>query len=159
MKLKQPDTDHAPVELIEAQLTGRIIQCFFTVYNTLGCGFLESVYRKALAVELARQGLHVRQEMPIEVFYDRIPVGNFRLDLLVNDKVAVELKATELLSPVARRQLINYLRASRLDVGLLLHFGAEAKFHRVVSPRVLTKAREERIRSFPIEPSDPILPL
>jgi GxxExxY protein len=151
MNPKRPDDGLASVALIEAQLTGKIIQCFFIVYNTLGCGFLESVYRKALAVELARQGLHVRQEMPIEVLYEGTPVGNFRLDLLVNDNVAVELKATELLAPVAKRQLINYLRASRLDVGLLLHFGAEAKFHRVVSPRVLTQAREEQIRPLPAD--------
>lgn len=152
MTVKLPDSGPATHGLIERQLTGRIIQCFFTVYNTLGFGMLESVYRRALVVELSQHGLDARQEVPIDVLYRSVEVGYFRLDILVDDRVAVEVKATELLAPTASRQLLNYLRASHLDVGLLLHFGPEAKFHRLVSPRVLSRAREERIRQFPKDP-------
>lgn len=149
MTTKLPDIGRSPRELIESQLTGKIIQCFFTVYNTLGFGMLESVYRKALSVELSRENLRAHHEVPIEVVYQGVQVGFFRLDLLVEEKVAVEIKATELLSPFAKRQLLNYLRASRLDVGLVLHFGPEAKFHRLVSPGILAETRAERIRPFP----------
>jgi len=151
MTRKRPDSGLAHDELIERELTGRIIECFFTVYNTLGFGMLESVYRRALALELAQHGIDARQEVPIDVFYCGVEVGHFRLDVLVDNKVAVEVKATELLSPAASRQLLNYLRASHLDVGLLLHFGPEAKFHRLVSPRVLRRMREERIRPIPAD--------
>lgn len=113
---------------------------------------LESVYRNALVVELAHHGLGARQEVPIDVVYRGVGVGHFRLGVLAEDKVAVEVKATELFAPVARRQLLSYLRATRLDVGLLLHFGPEAKCHRMVSPRILTRTREERIRRFPKDP-------
>jgi len=146
MNRELPDSGRASIELIHAQLTGKIIDCFYTVYNNLDFGMLESVYRNALAVELERQGLGARKEVPIEVVYCGVQVGHFRLDLLVENRVAVEVKATELLSPTAKRQLLNYLRASQLDVGLLLHFGPEPKFHRLISPRALTRAREEQIR-------------
>jgi GxxExxY protein len=149
---KLPDNEQTSLELVERHLTGKVIECFFVVYNTLGFGMLESVYRHALAVELSRQGVHSRQEVPVEVVYQGVAVGFFRLDLLVQGKVAVELKATESLSPFAKRQLLNYLRASHLDVGLLLHFGPEPTFHRLVSPRVLNGMREERIRPFPEHP-------
>lgn|SRR5690242_15192000 len=152
MERKRPDLDHGPERLVESQLTGRIIACFFTVYNDLEFGMFESVYRNALMVELARHGLDARKEVPINVIYRGVEVGHFRLDLVVEDRVAVEVKSTELLSPTASRQLLNYLRASHLDVGLLLHFGPEAKFHRLVSPRVLSRTREERIRQFPKDP-------
>ena len=152
MNPKQPDSGQASRELVEGLVTGRIIQCFFSVYNALGFGMLESVYRNALVVELAHHGLDSRQEVPVDVVYRGVEVGHFRLDLLVDDKVAVEVTATELLSPVANRQLLNYLRASRLEVGLLLHFGPPAEFHRLVSPRVIARTREERIRQFPKDP-------
>jgi GxxExxY protein len=146
MKTKLPDVVRASHDLIERELTSSIIECFFTIYNTLGFGMLESVYRHALVVELSRHGLDARQEVPIDVIYRGVEVGHFRLDVLVEQKIAVEVKATELLPPAANRQLLNYLRASHLDVGLLLHFGPEARFHRLVSPRVLSRTREERIR-------------
>lgn len=108
------------------------------VYNDLDIGMLESVYRNALVVELAHHGLDARKEVPINVLYRGVEVGHFRLDPLVEGSVPVEVKSTELLAPIASRQLLNYLRASHLDVGLLLHFGPEAKFRRLVSPRVLS---------------------
>ena len=148
MDQKRQDLGVACEQLVERQLTGQIIESFFTVYNELDFGMLEGVYRNALAVELSRHDLNARAEVPIEVLYRGVEVGFFRVDLLVEDTVAVEVKATELLAPVAKRQLLNYLRVSRLEVGLLLHFGPAPKFHRLVSPRIV-KLREERILPFP----------
>jgi GxxExxY protein len=136
MDLKGQDPQQSPRQLVEHQLTGRIIDSFFAVYNAFDFGMLEGVYRNALIVELSRHGLNARAEVPIEVLYGGVEVGFFRIDLLVEGKVAVEVKATELLHPIARRQLLNYLRVSHLDVGLLLHFGPEPRFHRLVSPRI-----------------------
>ena len=138
MALKRHDSVQKSRPLAEHELTGAIIECFLRVYNALGVGMLESVYRNALVVELARHGLRARTEVPINVVYQGVEVGFFRMDLLVEDKVAVEVKATELLPPVARRQLLNYLRVSHLDVGLLLHFGPQPKCHRFESPRIRT---------------------
>jgi len=152
MNQKLPDPGAVSGRLMEGRLTGQIIECFFAVYNELEFGMFESVYRNALVVELARHGLNARQEVPIDVVYRGGEVGHFRLDLLVENTVAVEVKATELLPPIASRQLLNYLRASHLDVGLLLHFGPRAKFHRFVSPHVLKRSREERDRQFPRDP-------
>jgi GxxExxY protein len=101
------------------------------------------VYRNALALELRERGLAVLVETPIEVFYKGIQVGFYRMDLLVDHRVAVEVKATEMLAPTAKRQLLNYLRAATLDVGLLLHFGPEPRFHRLVSPRLLAEERKK----------------
>ena len=141
MRRELPDDGRAPGLLVQRELTGKILKCFFRVYNVLGYGFLESVYRNALALELRGDGLDVLVETPIDVFYRDVRVGTYRLDLLVERRVALEVKATELLAPTAKRQLLNYLRATTLDVGLLLHFGPDPKFHRVVSPRLLATER------------------
>ena len=117
------------------QVTGAVIGAFFDVYNALGFGFLESVYRRSLAEELRSRGLEVREEAPVAVRYRELEVGHFRLDLLVERSVACELKATMLLGPADKRQLINYLRATDLAVGLLLHFGPAPRFHRITPPR------------------------
>jgi GxxExxY protein len=126
MTPKRPD--HIP--LLERELTGEIIGAFFRCYNELGFGFLESVYRRALAIELRARNLRVFEEAPIEVYFRGVIAGNFRVDLLVNERVVVEVKAASTLGPTDKRQLINYLRATQLEVGLLLHFGPEPKFHR-----------------------------
>jgi len=136
MVLKRHGIERPTRELAEHQLTGVVIECFLTVYNSLDIGMLESVYRNALLVELSRHGLNARTEVPINVVYRGVEAGFFRMDLLVEEKIAVEVKATELLAPIAKRQLLNYLRVSRLDVGLLLHFGPTPKFHRLESPRI-----------------------
>jgi GxxExxY protein len=149
MNRKEQDSGQAPQPLADQRLTGQIVECFLTVYNTLDFGMLESVYRNALVVELSRRRIHARTEVPIHVLYRGVEVGFFRLDVLVEERVAVEVKATEALSPTARRQLLNYLRASSLDIGLLLHFGASPKVHRLVSPRVVERAREEQILPLP----------
>jgi GxxExxY protein len=136
MSLERQDVAQAARERVESALTGKIIECFLRVYNRLDVGMLESVYRKALVVELAHHGLDARTEVPINVVYRGVEVGFFRMDLLVEGKVAVEVKSADLLPPIAKRQLLNYLRVSRLDIGLLLHFGPEPAFHRLESPRI-----------------------
>src|SRR5947208_9375831 len=116
MTRKRPDL------LLEGETTSRIIGAFYETYNELGFGFLESVYRRALATELRSRGLDVEVEAPIEAVYKGVVVGSFRMDLLIEHRVVVEIKASALLAPTDRRQLLNYLRATRCEVGLLLHF-------------------------------------
>ena len=118
--------------LLEGDLTGRIIKCFYRVYDTLGFGFLESVYRQAMLIELAAEGLVATAEAAIDVWYRDRKIGHFRADILVEGRVIVEIKASELLPPDAQKQLLNYLRASKVEVGLLLHFGPKAKFRRLI---------------------------
>ena len=118
--------------LLEGELTGRIIKCFCRVYDALGFGFLESVYQNALLYELAAEGLVAVAEQALDVWYkDRI-IGHFRVDLLVEGRVIIEIKASEVLAPAGRKKLLNYLRGSTVEVGLLLHFGPKPKFERVV---------------------------
>lgn len=119
-------------KLLHAEITNPIIGGFHTVYRYFGFGFVEAVYKNALAVELGRRGLIVRREVPVELAYLGVPVGTYRIDLLVNDKVVVEVKAQRALTAVDEKQLINYLGATDLEVGLLFNFGPEPKFQRFV---------------------------
>jgi GxxExxY protein len=111
-------------EYLHSELTKSIIGCAFAVHNTLGAGFLEKVYENALAMELEGNGHAVKQQQPIKVFYRGVLVGEFVADLLVDDKVVVELKAVAGISPAHEVQLVNYLKASGLEVGLVLNFGS-----------------------------------
>lgn len=120
------------MHLIEERLTGQIMEGFFCTYNALGYGFLESPYSNALALELTARGLFVRREVPVELSYRQQKIGFHRLDMVVNDKIVVELKASEQLVDANYRQLLNYLRASEIQVGLLLHYGPSPKFKRAV---------------------------
>lgn len=104
------------------------------MYNTLGYGFLENVYRNALAVELEKRGLKVAREVPVQVFYRGVVVGHYRMDIVVEGHILIEVKATDFLSGTEKPQLFNYLRASKLAVGLLLHFGPKPAYHRLISP-------------------------
>ena len=118
--------------LIHEQLTQRIIGVFYEVYNELGAGFLESVYASAMEIALQDAGLSVEREMPIPVrFRDRL-VGDFRADMVVDGKVICELKAASAIEAVFEAQLLNYLRATPLEVGLLFNFGPEPKLRRLV---------------------------
>ena len=121
--------------LIEEGLTQSIIGAFYTVYRVLGFGFLENLYSAAMECELAKRGHQVAREVLVPVYYREDLIGYQRLDLLVDDRVIVENKATERLSVMAEPQLYSYLRGTNLEVGLLLHFGPEPKFHRLVHSR------------------------
>lgn len=106
-----------------SELTEEIIGAFFAVYNALGYGFLEKVYANALKFELERRGLKVKQEFPIVVHYLGQTVGEYFSDLIVDDLVIVEIKATKVLLQEHEAQLLNYLKATPHEVGLLLNFG------------------------------------
>ena len=118
--------------MLHEDVTRAIIQALYKVYNTLGYGFLEKVYENALAYELARQGLEVRQQWPIRVYYDGHLMGEYFADLLVGSRVIVELKAVENLCPEHEAQLLNYLKATEIEVGLLLNFGPKPDFRRKI---------------------------
>jgi GxxExxY protein len=104
-------------------LTERIISCAYTVANTLGCGFLEKVYENALCHELRKAGLSVVQQQGMEVHYDGIVVGEFTADVVVEQRVIVELKAVSVLEDAHTAQCLNYLKASGLPKCLLINFG------------------------------------
>lgn len=105
------------------QITEKIINCAFRVGNTLGCGFLEKVYENALAHELKKIGLKVRQQEEIKVFYDDVEVGYYEADLLVEDLILVELKAVREINDINKAQCLNYLKATGLKICLLINFG------------------------------------
>ena len=104
-------------------VTRQIIGSAYKVYNVLGYGFLESVYQKAMALEMSNDGLSTEQEKPLKVFYENEVVGDFFADIVVEDKVIVELKSLEKLAKAHEVQLVNYLTATGIDVGLLINFG------------------------------------
>ena len=105
------------------EITHKIIGCAYTVFNKLGFGFLESVYRKAMVIELGRVGLQVDEEKPITVYYDDYVVGKFSADLYVEETVLVELKSVQNTVKDHEVQLVNYLKGTRKDIGLLINFG------------------------------------
>lgn len=118
--------------LLEQETTSHIIGAFFDVYNTLGFGFLEHVYAEALERELIERARTVQQEVVVSVWYKGTILSTQRVDMIVDDRVLVEIKSTEVLAPTAQRQLLNYLRATSFQVGLLLHFGPKPRFSRLV---------------------------
>lgn len=118
------------MEFKHKSLTDQIIKAFYAVYNVLGYGFLETVYENALAIELREMGLKVAQEAPIIVTYRDQEIGYYEADLLVEDAVIVELKATRNFAPEHEAQLLNYLKATPIEVGLLLNFGPEPQIKR-----------------------------
>jgi GxxExxY protein len=111
-------------------LTERIIGIFYQVYNELGHGFLESVYLEAMFIALLESGLQVVKQVSIPVYFRRKLVGDFKADLLVGNLVILELKAARSLDPAHEAQLLNYLRATNIEVGLLLNFGSQPEFRR-----------------------------
>jgi GxxExxY protein len=104
-------------------MTERIIGCAYKVSNTLGCGFLEKVYENALVHELRKSGLNAHAQHPVKVYYDDVPVGEFFADILVEDIVILELKATKEIEDVFIAQCLNYLKATGRPICLLLNFG------------------------------------
>jgi len=110
-------------EYLHKELTSKIIQAFYKVYNTLGYGFLEKVYENAMRVELIKMGISVEQQKNIKVYYASEMVGDYFADLLIEELVIVELKAAENICEEHEAQLLNYLKATDIEVGLLLNFG------------------------------------
>lgn len=118
-------------KLKHSDITERIIAAFYIVYNTLGYGFLEKVYRNAMTIELRKMGMEVIMEAPISVFYGGEMIGEYYADLLVAGKVIVELKAVKEFASEHEAQLLNYLKSTSYEVGLLLNFGPTAQKKRL----------------------------
>lgn len=119
------------IMLLHQDITEIIIECFYKVYNSLGYGFLEKVYENALLIEIKKSGLKCSNQQQIEVHYKGKKVGLYYADIVVEDKVIIELKAS-LLSEEHEYQLLNYLKATEIEIGLLLGFGKEASFKRKI---------------------------
>lgn len=128
-------------DLLHRGLTERVIGIFFDVYNELGPRFLESVYAGALAVALHQSMVRCQREAALEVVFRGVPIGLFRADLVVEGKVVVEVKAARAIDPRHESQLINYLRASGIEVGLLLNFGPKPTFRRLAYSVTKHRAR------------------
>ena len=115
---------------LHTEITEKIINAFYKVYNTLGYGFLEKVYEKAMMIELKKQGLNAQSQLPINVYYETEEVGLYYADIIVEDKVILELKANDTFCAEDEPQLLNYLKATRAEVGLLLNFGLKPEVKR-----------------------------
>ena len=107
------------------QLIRQVIQCIYNVRHKLTAGFLEIVYRNALYIELKKYQLPVETEVPIEIYYDDVVVGNYRADMIVGGRIIIEIKAVQALCQAHEVQLVNYLTATKIDNGLLVNFGGE----------------------------------
>jgi GxxExxY protein len=124
---------------LHQDLTDRIIGCFYEVYNTLGYGFLEKVYERSLMVEILQANLVARNQIPVKVRYKGECVGNYYADIVVNDTVIIEIKALESIAREHELQLVNYLKATDIEVGLLLNFGKKPEIRR----KIFTNDRKE----------------
>ena len=113
------------IDYLHSDLTKTILRAYYSVYNKLGYGFLESVYQNSMMIELKKLGLKCEKEKKIKVYYDEVLVGNYIADIIVEDKVILELKAVSKINPKHEVQLVNYLKATGVKVGLLLNFGKE----------------------------------
>lgn len=124
-------------------LTQRIIGTFYEVCNELGAGFLESVYQAAFAIALEQSGLRVHTRCALPVYFRGLQIGEFVADIVVEDSVILELKAVEDFHPIHEAQLLNYLRASDIEVGLLLNFGPKPKVRRMAYSNARKRSRPE----------------
>ena len=115
-----------------SEITELIIKAFYTVYNTLGYGFLEKVYENAMLIELKKLGLNATAQHPVTVYYENQQVGGYFADLFVENCVIVELKTSDSISSENEAQLVNYLKATVVEVGLVMNFGKKAEFKRKV---------------------------
>ena len=124
------------------ELTEKIIGVFYEVYNELGFGFLESVYEKAMIIALRSKGLEVEQQFPIPVWFRGQQIGAFAADILVEGCIIVELKSVRSFDPSHEAQLLNYLRATEMEIGLLLNFGIKPEIKRRVFDNPRKNIRE-----------------
>lgn len=119
-------------QFIEEKLSREIVGAFYDVYNTLGFGFREVHYSRAMHIALTERGLLVEREFPVEVFFHGHQIGLQRIDMLVEGRIIVETKAAHRITEGDRRQLLSYVSAMNLELGILLHFGPRAEFHRIL---------------------------
>jgi len=149
------------------ELTQKIIGCAMKVHGTLGPGFLESVYQNALALELRKAGMKIECEKKIQVTYDGVVVGDFAADMLINGSVLIENKAVQTLAPAHEVQLVNYLTATGIDIGLLLNFGASRlefkRKNRIYRPKKSGQDEQDfhdenqnSTVSYPVHPVNPV---
>lgn len=118
--------------MLHKDLSEKAIKAFYTVYNTLGFGFLENVYENALLIELNKMGLKTDQQKSIKVKYKGLVVGDYFADIVINDLIIIEIKAAEGIRKEHKKQILNYLRATDKEVGLLLNFGKRPEFKRAI---------------------------
>ena len=124
------------------ELTKSIIGIYYNVYNELGFGFLEKVYHKSLLIELKRNGYKIDSEKKVNVYYKNEIVGEYIPDIIINDSVIVELKCVEYLTDIHENQLLNYLKATDCEVGLILNFGKDPQFIRKIFTNDLKKRKQ-----------------
>lgn len=128
---------------LHSDITAKCLEAFYKVYNKLGHGFLEKIYVNALSIELKKAGLSIQREYPIDVYYEGDKIGVYYSDIMINEKVIIEVKAVDVLIPAHEAQLINYLRATDIEVGLLFNFGKKPESKR----KVLTAPYKEHKKS------------
>ena len=117
---------------LHSEITEQIIKAFYKVYNTMGYGFLEKVYEKTLMIELKKMGLEAQRQIEIKVYYEGEEVGDYKADIIVEEKVILELKAADTLCEEHEAQLLNYLKATPIEIGLLLNFGVKPQMKRKI---------------------------
>jgi GxxExxY protein len=127
--------------LLYPEVGRQILTAFYQVYNTLGFGFLEKVYENALVQKLRNNGHHIRQQVPIKVYFEGQVIGDYFADIIVDNIVIIEVKAAEALHEAHEAQLTNYLRATNIELGFLVNFGEKPEFRR----RIFTNDRKEAI--------------
>lgn len=131
--------------MLHAELTEKIIKSFYNVYNSLGFGFLENVYEKSLLKELTENGLASKSQVPINVYYKKENVGKYFADIIAEDLVIIELKAIDRLSHEHEVQILNYLKATKIEVGLELNFGYKPQIKR----KIYTNDRKKHLNLNP----------
>ena len=114
------------------ELTSQIIKCAYAVHQNLGFGFLENVYQNALMIELLKSGLRAEKEKRIQIHYDGQVVGDYIADIVVEEKIILELKSTKEINPAHEAQLVNYLKATGMEIGLLINFGEQLRIKRKI---------------------------
>lgn len=139
-----------PMDILHKDITAKIISSFYKVYNTLGYGFLERVYEKSMVIELTTIGLDCKTQVPLKVYYRGSEVGCYYADLIVNSKIIIELKAVESITAIHETQLLNYLKATNIELGLLLNFGPTPTFKRKIFN--LRTEKNKEVSDFQVEP-------
>ena len=131
--------------LKHGELTEKIIGIFFDLYNELGHGFLESVYKEAFSVNFAEHGIFFQRQLAVPVWFHGQQIGDLRTDLLVDSKVIIELKAARQIDSSCQKQLLNYLRATDIEVGILFNFGPKAELKRYIFENEKKNPRESAL--------------